>query len=120
MFLTNYLEEEFMAKEVKKAKRKVSAGKVVGETLKFVSCPPFAIGEWISNAADKKAAQKEEAGNNTTDDKNEARRQRIDRVIALLDEGKTMEEIAEILKIEESEVKTEEVEKEVPKDEPQT
>lgn len=48
--------------KVKKAKKKVSAGKVVGETLKFLACPPYKIGEWISDAVDKKAAQKEAAG----------------------------------------------------------
>lgn len=57
-----------MAEKTKKAKKKVSAGKVVGETIKFLACPPYAIGEWISEAVDKKAAQKE-AADNTMDKK---------------------------------------------------
>lgn len=57
-----------MAEKAKKAKKKVSAGKVVGETIKFLACPPYAIGEWISEAVDKKAAQKE-AADNTMDKK---------------------------------------------------
>ena len=62
MFLP-YNSEELIMAEVKVKKAKISPLKVLGETLKFVGCPPFAIGEWISNAADKKAAQKEAASN---------------------------------------------------------
>lgn len=57
-----------MAEKTKKAK-KVSAGKVVGETIKFLACPPYKIGEWISEAVDKKAAQKEAVADSTIDKK---------------------------------------------------
>ena len=99
-----------MAKEVKK-KVKVSATKVIGEAIQFVACPPYKIGKWISDAADKKAVQKEAA---TVDDKKNERDAKVEKAEELAKEGKSLDKVAEEVKVEEVEVK------EVQKDEPQT
>lgn len=92
--------------KVKKAKKKISAGKVVGETIKFLACPPYKIGEWISDAVDN-AAKKKAAENTMDQEKYEEVCKATGQMTAEELETKT----AEVTEIKEPESKVEEEKK---------